>query len=121
MIYVLDWEFVTCAPAYIDLAHFAGEAWLYNYFGAPNIAWSELTSTLFKAYRKHGGSIDMQRVIYYIAGYIARSTQSFPSAKGHEKREMAARAAASMVIHASRKEWQTLKQDTFLEPLLETF
>ncbi|KAH8689274.1 hypothetical protein GQ44DRAFT_765574 [Phaeosphaeriaceae sp. PMI808] len=117
-IYVLDWEFVTFAPAYIDLAHFAGEAWLYDCFGAPSEAWSELASSVFNAYRNDGGTIDMQRVVYYIAGHIGGSTESFRLAKGHRRRKSAARAAANMILDASRENWQALRQDKFLKALL---
>ncbi|KAF2645930.1 hypothetical protein P280DRAFT_532355 [Massarina eburnea CBS 473.64] len=118
-LYVIDWEFVTCGPAYIDLAHFAGEAWLYAHLGSPNDAWRLLSSGVFSAYRKSGGSVDMLRVLHYMAGHIARSTETFHGIEGEEQKSEIAKAALKIIIDASCKDWKALRQDTFIEALLD--
>ena len=74
LVHVIDWEFVTYALPYIDLAHFVAEAWLFDFSrresdDAGTIA-RTMTATLFDSYSQAGGAINFQKVIVYIAGHI---------------------------------------------------
>ncbi|OAP56962.1 hypothetical protein AYL99_09074 [Fonsecaea erecta] len=74
LVHVIDWEFTTYALPYIDLAHFAAEAWLFDFFRRQSVGVSTIsrtmTAALFDSYSQAGGTINLDKVIVYIAGHI---------------------------------------------------
>lgn len=71
---IFDWEFATCAPAFVDLAHFASEIWLHEKFrpgpSTPDSANRRALVALFKSYREAGGTLDPDSIASYIGGHI---------------------------------------------------
>ncbi|TAQ85820.1 hypothetical protein B7494_g5860 [Chlorociboria aeruginascens] len=123
-IHIIDWEFVTYAPRYLDLAHFAAECWLYNHFypstSCGGSIYQQLTSSLFKAYRTSGGTIDVQRVIYYIAGHVGCFLgYSNRWTDNPIVRKAKAKLAVKMIEDAQKKDWEALRKDEFLLNLFD--
>lgn len=117
-LHVIDWEFITYAPPHIDLAQFAAECWLFDHFNPSNLVCKRLTAGLFNSYRRVGGVIDMQRVIYYIAGHAGCFLGYSNWTKDVGQRKVTAALTLSMIEHASKKNWIALHNDSFLSGLL---
>lgn len=122
LVHIIDWEFVTYTLPYVDLAHFAAQAWLFDYFrreseGAGRIA-RTVTAGFFDAYSQAGGAIDLQKIIVYIAGHIG----CFLHYTNHWTNDEISRTAAclqavAMIEHADARHWEELSKDGFLKSL----
>jgi hypothetical protein len=71
---IIDREFVTCTPSYVDLAHFLSEIWLQDQF-SPGPSQAALVNrqaaiATFKSYLALGGHIDHRRLACYVGGHI---------------------------------------------------
>lgn len=71
---LIDWEFATCAPAFVDLAHFLSEVWLQERFrpqsshrASANV---RVAVALISSYRLAGGTINSGRIARYVGGHI---------------------------------------------------
>jgi hypothetical protein len=123
LVHVIDWEFATYALPYIDLAHFAPEAWLFDFFRresdeAGTIA-RTMTATLFDSYSQAGGAIDFQKVIVYIAGHIGCFLHYTDHWNNDETLKTAACIqAVAMIENAGAERWDELSKDIFLKSLL---
>ncbi|KAL8847099.1 MAG: hypothetical protein Q9221_007848 [Calogaya cf. arnoldii] len=123
-LYILDWEFFMRGAKFVDLGHFAAEAWLYDYF-YPRAAGEtsfprQLTAALFRSYRDHGGRIEAQPLLIYIAGHIGCFLTYASWTKDVLLKKTAALLALDMIDMALAEEWGKLKIDPFFADLFDT-
>jgi hypothetical protein len=113
-IHVIDWEFATYGPAFWDLAHFAAEAWLYDRFNLSldktESLYHRLTVSMFRAYLKAGGKIDMNSVLYYIAGHVCCFLELAPRTEDFHLRRLVASEAVEIMVAAKAKDMDSLKK-----------
>ena len=121
--HILDWEFFTNGAKFVDLGHFAAEAWLHHHFYPASRRGESfplrLTAALFQAYRANGGEIEMQPVTYYIAGHIGCFLGYTEWTQDPGNRNAAALLAVEMIEIAAANDWDKLKEkDHFFNVLL---
>lgn len=114
-LHVIDWEFVMCAPALYDLAHFAAEIWMDHKFDSNDANGNTshrqaLLVALFSAYRASGLPIDMKKVLYYIAGHVCCFSGNWPRSEDGERVSSVARDAFEIAMLAKAEEWDKLSQ-----------
>jgi len=122
-IHIIDWEFATCGPTFVDLAHFASEAWLQNRFN-PTVslvlsANCRILVGLFKSYRASGGFLDRRKLVYYIGGHICCFLGYGSWTADKTKRKEVAGEGLDLILHAEAQDWEKIKNDAFLAQLLE--
>lgn len=123
LVHVIDWEFATFALPYVDLAHFAAEAWLLDFFDRESDSEGTLarsmTEALFNAYSRAGGLIDFQSIIVYIAGHVGCFMHYTTHwTKDEDLKRTAAMQAVEMIQAAGDENWEALSKDPFLGVLL---
>ncbi|RYP50786.1 hypothetical protein DL768_003784 [Monosporascus sp. mg162] len=123
-IFVFDWEFSTCAPTAFDLAHFAAELWLDARFNSEQRFQhgplsQALLSAMFSSYRESGLDIDMQKVIYYLAGHICCFLKYVPRTDDSDLNKTVLGEAVLMMVRAKEERWAELSQDSTISTLLE--
>ena len=123
LLHLIDWEFATYTLTYIDLAHFAAEAWLFDFFRREPETGGSITRTVtaafFDAYSQAGGAIDLQKIVVHIAGHIG----CFLHYANHWTDDKILRTAAclqvvTMIKHAGARRCKKLSKDEFLKSLL---
>ena len=107
----------------MDLGHFAAEAWLYDHFypaAEGSLTFSrQLTSALFQSYRAAGGSVELQPIIYYMAGHIGCFLSYTKWTEDPDIRKSTALLAVGMIENALREDWSKIVEDDFLAILLD--
>ncbi|RYP91024.1 hypothetical protein DL770_002854 [Monosporascus sp. CRB-9-2] len=123
-IFVFDWEFATCAPTAFDLAHFAAELWLDARFnsqqGSQHGPLSQaLLSAMFSSYRGSGLDIDMQKIIYYLAGHVCCFVKYAPRTDDSDLNKTVLGEAVLMMVRAKEERWEELSQDPIINSMLD--
>ncbi|KAF3937486.1 hypothetical protein ABW19_dt0206529 [Dactylella cylindrospora] len=115
---LIDWEFATYGPPFLDLAHFAAEVWLaHNFIPSSSIGLKRLVAALFKSYREQGGTIDLKRVIYYIGGHITCFIDYAPLRGDAQEKKVATEKAIKLMLLAKNESWDELKEDEVINLL----
>lgn len=122
-IHVIDWEFVTCAPRYLDLAHFAAEVWLDDRFNPDMVDGGSspgrvLLSAMFSSYRASGLHIDLQKIIYCISGHIVCFSGYAPRTEDIQLTAKVAREAIDMALNAKAENWEQLRNDPLISSIM---
>jgi hypothetical protein len=58
---VIDWEFVSVGPAFIDVGNFIGELFCTAYLNSVDAAYAEVLESFVRAYRASGIALDTRR------------------------------------------------------------
>lgn len=103
---------------FVDLGHFAAEAWLYDYFypraeGETSFP-RQLTAALFRAYRDNGGLIEARLIAIYIAGHIGCFLDYASWTRDVAVKKKTALLALDLIDIALTEDWSQLKKDSFL-------
>ncbi|KAI1422500.1 kinase-like domain-containing protein [Xylaria sp. FL1777] len=119
---VIDWEFTTCGPLFVDLAHFASEIWLQDRFhlnnGLASIANRKAAVSLFASYRACGGYIDCKKIALYIGGHVCCFLRFTNWTDDMEHRKTVAREAIDLMLAADSKNWASVN-NSFIRELFE--
>lgn len=67
---VIDWEFATMAPAFIDIGHFIAEVFMNNYFEARDDVYIHLLDSLLASYSPIYQSIQVSEALFYAGAHI---------------------------------------------------
>ncbi|GAP87176.2 hypothetical protein SAMD00023353_2300930 [Rosellinia necatrix] len=119
---VIDWEFTTCGPLFVDLAHFASEIWLQDRFhsdnGLASIANRRAAVSLFASYRACGGYIDCKKIALYIGGHVCCFLRFSNWTDDMEQRKTVAREAIDLMLAADSGNWTSVN-DSLIRELFE--
>lgn len=121
---IIDWEFVTCAPSYVDLAHFLSEIWLQDrFFPGPSPAAlvnRQVAIATFESYLASGGHIDHRRLACYVGGHSCCFLDFMDWDNEDGVKQAVAKEGVAMMLQADAEEWDELfASNTFLETLLK--
>ena len=107
---------------FVDLGHFAAEAWLYDHFypraGGETSFPRQLTAALFRAYRHNGGLVEARPIAIYIAGHIGCFLGYASWTRDVAVKKDTALLALDLIDIALAEDWSKLKEDPFLAGLL---
>jgi hypothetical protein len=72
-VFVIDWEFVTMAPTWLDVGNFIGELFLISYFEGTDGSYANVLDSFITAYRSFKLPLDTTRVLQFAGAHIMMS------------------------------------------------
>jgi hypothetical protein len=70
---VIDWEFVTIGPSFVDIGNFVGELFCTGYLNSVDSTYAEVLDSFMLAYRAFGRLLDVRRAIAFVGAGIIES------------------------------------------------
>jgi hypothetical protein len=70
---IIDWEFVTIGPSFVDIGNFIGELFCTGYLNSIDSTYAEVLDSFMLAYRAFGGLLDVRRAIAFVGAGIIES------------------------------------------------
>lgn len=121
---IIDWEFVTCAPSYVDLAHYLSEIWLQDrFFPSPSssaLVNRQAAISTFRTYLQLGGQIDFKRLVCYVGAHACCFLDFMDWNNEDGLKRTVAQEGASMILDAASEDWEAVFQTSpFLKILFD--